>query len=87
MSKQLPEYCKVFKKLDISGSHYGCVLIRDEEVERYNVCKDSLKTFGTIDKTTIKEMGWSSREEFIKNRLKDHECVDLLKVYKDRHTF
>lgn len=72
-----PEFFKVYKRLNKSDGYYHCHLVRDNEVETYNVCAKTLRTFGPVDKRTVQEMGWKSPHEFEKNRLTLYECVDL----------
>lgn len=79
MDQQFPKFLKVFKEYDKHSDIWRCHLIKDDEVRRYTVCAKSLLTIGVIDTVTVQSMGWETRQDFIKNRLKDHECIDLLK--------
>ena len=79
--KNYPKFFKVFKRLTSNGGggYWHCYLIRDDEVETYTVCATTLKTFGIPEKRTLQLMGWKSPQEFVKNRLKDYECIDIWK--------
>jgi hypothetical protein len=75
VKKPIFKFFKAYRLLQ--GDYYKCHIIRDDEVESFNVCAKTLKTFGDVTKRNLCQMGWNSSDEFVKNRLAKFEVVDL----------
>ena len=76
MKKPIFKFFKAYKLLHQAG-YYSCHIIRDDEVESFNVCAKTLKTFGSVTKRNLRRMGWNSPDEFAKNKLAKFDVVDL----------